>query len=68
MCAWVSSSLHSAPPLPLMVKERMRLEREEATRLLEEETEVRPRSEAHHQTNSLSERNISSCGSADIKT
>lgn len=38
----VSSSLHSAPPLPLMVKEHMRLEREEATRLLEEETEVRP--------------------------
>lgn len=29
------------PPLPLLVKERMRLEREEATRLLEEETEVR---------------------------
>lgn len=36
----------SPPPfvltLPTLVKERMRLDREEATRLLEEETEVRP--------------------------
>lgn len=34
--------LPHALTLPLLVKERMRLEREEATRLLEEETEVRP--------------------------
>lgn len=38
--------LYSTPPLPLMMKERMRLEREEATRLLEEETEVRHTSSA----------------------
>lgn len=44
VCGRVSSlldSLRPLPPLPFMVKERMRLEREEATRLLEEETEVR---------------------------
>lgn len=35
------SSLLFPPPLPFLVKERMRLEREEATRQLEEETEVR---------------------------
>lgn len=34
--------LPSFLPSPVSVKERMRLEREEATRLLEEETEVRP--------------------------
>ena len=39
------------PPLPFLVKERMRLEREEATRLLEEETEVRHSSTAGPQTN-----------------
>lgn len=39
LCGRVSS-LHFPPPLPFLVKERMRLEREEATRQLEEETEV----------------------------
>lgn len=38
----------SCSPVSLpLVKERMRLEREEATRLLEEETEVRPSSSMH---------------------
>lgn len=41
------------PPLPFLVKERMRLEREEATRLLEEETEVRHSSSAGLQTTFL---------------
>ncbi len=43
VCVWLGK-LHPPPPacLPSSVKERMRLEREEATRLLEEETEVRP--------------------------
>lgn len=40
LCGRVSSLLFP-PPLPFLVKERMRLEREEATRQLEEETEVR---------------------------
>lgn len=53
VCGWVSSLLYSTPPLPLLVKERMRLEREEATRLLEEETEVRHSSSAGPQTSSL---------------
>lgn len=44
-------SLPPPPPLPLLVKERMRLEREEATRLLEEETEVRHSSSAGLQKN-----------------
>lgn len=41
LCGRVFSFLHFLPPLPFLVKERMRLEREEATRQLEEETEVR---------------------------
>lgn len=41
LCGWVSSFLPFLPLLPFLVKERMRLEREEATRQLEEETEVR---------------------------
>lgn len=40
LCGRVSSLLFP-PPLPFLVKERMRMEREEATRQLEEETEVR---------------------------
>lgn len=56
VCGWVSSLLSSPPPplLPFLVKERMRLEREEATRLLEEETEVRHSSSAGLQTTVLS--------------
>lgn len=55
LCGWVSSLLYSPPPLlPFLVKERMRLEREEATRLLEEETEVRHSSSAGLQTTVLS--------------
>lgn len=45
------------PPLPFLVKERMRLEREEATRLLEEETEVRHSSSAGPGMNFLSVQN-----------
>lgn len=41
LCGRVSSFLLFLPRLPFLVKERMRLEREEATRQLEEETEVR---------------------------
>lgn len=41
LCGWVWLCVFPPPPpLPFLVKERMRLEREEATRLLEEETEV----------------------------
>lgn len=40
LCGRVSSLLFP-PTLPFLVKERMRLEREEATRQLEEEAEVR---------------------------
>ncbi len=55
VCGWASSLLYSPPPpLPFLVKERMRLEREEATRLLEEETEVRHSSWAGLQTTFLS--------------
>lgn len=42
--------LYFPPPLPFLVKERMRLEREEATRLIEEETEVRYSSSAGPET------------------
>ncbi len=42
VCDWVNFIPHPLLAFPLSVKERMRLEREEATRLLEEETEVRP--------------------------
>ena len=54
LCGWVSSPLYSPPPppLPVLVKEQMRLDREEATRLLEEETEVRHSSTAGPQANS----------------
>lgn len=57
VCGRVSSLLYSPPPpppLPFLVKERMRLEREEATRLLEEETEVRHSSSVGLQTTFLS--------------
>lgn len=56
VCGRVSTLLYSPPPppLPFLVKERMRLEREEATRLLEEETEVRHSSSAGLQTTFLS--------------
>lgn len=55
LCGCVCLGVFPLPPLlPLMVKERMRLEREEATRLLEEETEVRHSSSEGLQTNFVS--------------
>lgn len=59
VCGCAFPSLHSPPLLPLMVKERMRLEREEATRLLEEETEVRHSSGTDAQTKLLSVQKLS---------
>lgn len=41
VCDWSPPPLLFYPPPPFSLKERMRLEREAATRLLEEETEVR---------------------------
>lgn len=58
-CVWLGVFYTFPPPLPFLVKERMRLEREEATRLLEEETEVRHSSSAGPETTFLSVLNSS---------